>query len=86
MAPVIHKTGPSNKKREHMKRRYLAGLYSSVLHYLKAVEAAGTDDTVGVMARMKQMPINDIFASNGRIRELSSRCGVCQTSWSIPDF
>ena len=46
-----------------------AGLYSSVLHYLKAVDAAGTDETGAVMAKMKQMPINDIFASNGRIRE-----------------
>jgi branched-chain amino acid transport system substrate-binding protein len=40
-----------------------------VLHYLKAVEAAGTDETVAVMAKMRELPINDVFAKNGRIRE-----------------
>jgi branched-chain amino acid transport system substrate-binding protein len=46
-----------------------AGDYSSTLHYLKAVQAAGTDDTAAVMAKMKSMPINDMFAKNGKIRE-----------------
>ena len=46
-----------------------AGQYSSVYHYLKAVKAAGTDDTKKVMAQMKKMPINDFFAKNGQIRE-----------------
>ncbi len=46
-----------------------AGLYSSVMHYLKAVEAAGTDETGPVMAKMRELPINDVFAKNGRIRE-----------------
>ncbi len=45
------------------------GTYSSVLHYLRAVEAAGTDDTAAVMAKMREMPINDVFYKNGRIRE-----------------
>ncbi len=45
-----------------------AGDYSSTLHYLKAVQAAGTDDTATVMAKMKAMPINDMFAKNGKIR------------------
>lgn len=45
-----------------------AGDYSSTLHYLKAVQAAGTDDTATVMAKMKATPINDMFAKNGRIR------------------
>lgn len=57
------------EKMKKMPNMSQAGLYSSVLHYLKAVEAAGTDETGAVMARMKQAPINDIFASNGRIRE-----------------
>jgi branched-chain amino acid transport system substrate-binding protein len=57
------------EKTKKMPNMSQAGLYSSVLHYLKAVDAAGTDETGAVMARMKQMPINDIFASNGRIRE-----------------
>jgi branched-chain amino acid transport system substrate-binding protein len=46
-----------------------AGVYSSVMHYLKAVQAAGTDETGAVMARMKATPVNDFFAKNGRIRE-----------------
>jgi len=46
-----------------------AGVYSSTLHYLKAVQAAGTDATAPVMAKMKAMPVNDFFAKNGRIRE-----------------
>ena len=46
-----------------------AGDYSSTLHYLKAVQAAGTDEAGAVMAKMKATPINDFFATNGRIRE-----------------
>jgi branched-chain amino acid transport system substrate-binding protein len=46
-----------------------AGDYSSTLHYLKAVQAAGTDDTATVMKKMKDTPINDMFAKGGKIRE-----------------
>jgi branched-chain amino acid transport system substrate-binding protein len=46
-----------------------AGVYSSVTHYLKALESAGTDNAAAVMARMKSTPVNDFFAQNGRIRE-----------------
>jgi branched-chain amino acid transport system substrate-binding protein len=46
-----------------------AGDYSSTMHYLKAVEAAGTDEAQAVMRKMREMPINDFFAKNGRIRE-----------------
>ena len=46
-----------------------AGVYSSVTHYLKAVKAAGTTDSAAVMKLMKDTPINDMFAKNGRIRE-----------------
>ncbi|OHC66508.1 MAG: ABC transporter permease [Rhodocyclales bacterium GWA2_65_19] len=46
-----------------------AGTYSAVLHYLKAVQAAGTDDTAAVMKKMKETPINDAFAKGGKIRE-----------------
>ncbi|PLP96767.1 ABC transporter substrate-binding protein [Cupriavidus pauculus] len=45
-----------------------AGDYSSTMHYLKAVQAAGTDDASAVMAKMREMPINDFFATNGHIR------------------
>ena len=46
-----------------------AGVYSSVLHYLKAVKAAGTTDAAAVIKVMKETPINDMFAKNGKIRE-----------------
>ena len=46
-----------------------AGVYSSVTHYLKAVKAAGTTDSAAVMKIMKDTPINDMFAKNGKIRE-----------------
>ncbi len=46
-----------------------AGVYSSTLHYLRAVEAAGTDDAATVIAKMKEMPIDDFFARNGYLRD-----------------
>lgn len=46
-----------------------AGQYSSIYQYLKAIKAAGTDDTKKVIAQMKKTPINDFFAKNGVIRE-----------------
>src|ERR1700712_2466479 len=46
-----------------------AGVYSSTMHYLKAVKQAGTVDAAPVMKIMKDTPINDFFAKNGRIRE-----------------
>lgn len=46
-----------------------AGVYSSVTTYLNAVKKAGTTDSATVMKVMKDTPINDMFAKNGRIRE-----------------
>ena len=45
-----------------------ASVYSSTMHYLKAVQAAGTDDTAAVMAKMRATPINDMFAKGGVLR------------------
>jgi len=45
-----------------------AGDYSSTLHYLKAVQAAGSDDADAVSVKMREMPINDMFAKGGQIR------------------
>jgi branched-chain amino acid transport system substrate-binding protein len=44
-----------------------AGVYSSVLHYLKAIDAAGTDDSLKIAAKMKDMPVKDMFTQNGKI-------------------
>ncbi|MDP1839769.1 MAG: ABC transporter substrate-binding protein [Reyranella sp.] len=46
-----------------------AGTYGAVMHYLKAVQAAGTDEAKAVMAQMKKLPINDFMTKNGRVRE-----------------
>jgi branched-chain amino acid transport system substrate-binding protein len=45
-----------------------AGAYSSTMHYLQAVQAAGTDEAAPVMAKMKEMPIHDFFTPDGHIR------------------
>ena len=45
-----------------------AGTYGAVLHYLKAIQAAGTDDGPAVVAKMKELPINDFFTKNGSVR------------------
>jgi len=42
--------------------------YSSTLHYLNAVKAAGTDEPDAVSAKMREMPINDFFTKKGQIR------------------
>ncbi len=45
-----------------------AGVYSSVLHYLKAVEAGKTDDGTKVIAKMKEMPTDDSLFGKGSVR------------------
>lgn len=45
-----------------------AGAYSSAMHYLKSVEAAGTDEGVAVMSQMKSIPVKDFFARNATLR------------------
>lgn len=45
-----------------------AGAYSATMHYLKAVAAAGTDNADAVAAKMKELEINDFFATKGKIR------------------
>ena len=46
-----------------------AGVYSSVLHYLKAVEALKSDDGPKVIAKMKEMPSDDAVFGKGRVRQ-----------------
>src|SRR5215475_12058282 len=45
-----------------------AGTYGAVMHYLKAVKAAGTTEAKAVMAKMREMPINDFMTKNGKVR------------------
>jgi branched-chain amino acid transport system substrate-binding protein len=45
-----------------------AGTYGAVLHYLKAVKAAGTKEAKAVLAEMRKLPINDFMTKNGTVR------------------
>ena len=45
-----------------------AGVYSAVLNYLKAIDASGTDKGLTVVNQLKTMPIEDMFARNGKVR------------------
>lgn len=45
-----------------------AGVYASVLHYLKAIEAAGGKDSAAVMGKMKELPTDDPLFGQGEIR------------------
>lgn len=45
-----------------------AGVYSSIMHYLEAVDAAGTKEASAVMAKMKETPIDDPLFGKGEIR------------------
>ncbi|MFA6032043.1 MAG: ABC transporter substrate-binding protein [Myxococcota bacterium] len=46
-----------------------AGVYSGLLHYLKAVEATKSKDSATVMAKMKEMPTDDPLFGKGKVRE-----------------
>ncbi len=45
-----------------------AATYASVMHYLKAVQAAGTDEGKAVAAKMREIPVNDFYNKNVEIR------------------
>ena len=45
-----------------------AGVYASVLHYLKAVEATGGKDSTAVIAKMKELPADDPLFGKGEVR------------------
>jgi branched-chain amino acid transport system substrate-binding protein len=45
-----------------------AGVYASVLHYLKAVEALQGKDAAQVVAKMKEMPTDDALFGKGQVR------------------
>lgn len=46
-----------------------AGIYSAVLHYLKAAAASGSDVGTTVMDKMKELPVEDFFAGRAKLRE-----------------
>jgi branched-chain amino acid transport system substrate-binding protein len=56
-------------KMNRMPTMWQAGVYSSVTAYLNAVKEAGTDEPLKVAAKMREKPIEDFFARNGKLRE-----------------
>lgn len=56
-------------KMKRMPTMWQAGVYSSVVVYLNAIRDAGTDEPLKVAAKMREKPIEDVFARNGRLRE-----------------
>jgi branched-chain amino acid transport system substrate-binding protein len=55
-------------KQNKMPSMWQAGVYSSITHYLKAIQATGTDEPKAVAAKMRDMPIEDFFAHGGHLR------------------
>ncbi|KXF76102.1 ABC transporter permease [Paramesorhizobium deserti] len=44
------------------------GTYSAVTQYLKAIQAAGTDETEAVAKKLHEMPVEDVFARGGKVQ------------------
>jgi branched-chain amino acid transport system substrate-binding protein len=57
------------EKMKRMPTMWQAGVYSSVTHYLNAVKEAGTDEPLKVAEKMREKPVEDFFARNGKLRE-----------------
>ncbi|HXB78411.1 MAG TPA: ABC transporter substrate-binding protein [Bradyrhizobium sp.] len=53
------------KRTGHMPSMIHAGTYSATLQYLKAVKAAGTKDSDAVAKKLKELPVDDVFAQGG---------------------
>ena len=58
----------AERHRQAMPTMAQAGVYSAVLHYLKAVEALKSDDGPKVIGKMKELPTDDPVFGKGRVR------------------
>jgi len=47
---------------------FQASTWGAVTHYLKSVQAAGTDEADAVMEKMRALPIDDFMTREGRLR------------------
>jgi branched-chain amino acid transport system substrate-binding protein len=56
------------ERRKVMPTMAHAGVYSAVLHYLRAVHAAETDEAAAVVAKMRALRVDDFFAKGGEVR------------------
>jgi branched-chain amino acid transport system substrate-binding protein len=57
------------KRTGRMPNMIQAGTYSATLQYLKAVKAAGTKDADAVAKKLKELPVDDVFAQGGKVLE-----------------
>ena len=57
------------KRTDRMPNMIQAGTYSATLQYLKAVKAAGTKDSDAVVKKLKELPVDDVFAQGGKVLE-----------------
>jgi branched-chain amino acid transport system substrate-binding protein len=55
-------------KMNRMPTMVQAGVYGAITHYLRAVQAAGSKDPDVVMAKMREMPIDDFMTHDGKLR------------------
>ncbi|MGQ3070359.1 MAG: ABC transporter substrate-binding protein [Ferrovibrionaceae bacterium] len=55
------------KRTGRMPNMIHAGTYSAVMQYLKAIQAAGTDETEAVARKMHELPVQDFFARQGKV-------------------
>lgn len=46
-----------------------AGNYSGLMHFLKAIDAAQTRDGAKIVAKMKELPTDDVVFGKGKVRE-----------------
>jgi branched-chain amino acid transport system substrate-binding protein len=58
----------SERMKGRMPTMVHAGVYSSVLHYLRSAQAAKTDEGIKVADQIRTLPIKDFFAKNGKVR------------------
>jgi branched-chain amino acid transport system substrate-binding protein len=56
------------ERTKRMPNMIQAGTYSAVMQYLKAIDKAGTDETEAVAKELHSMPVNDVFAENGKVQ------------------
>jgi len=57
------------EKQGRMPTMAQASVYSAIRHYIAAIAAAGTDEAKAVMAKMRELPVNDFYVRGGHLRE-----------------
>ena len=54
-----------------------ASVYSAIRHYLQAIAAAGTDEAKAVMAKMREIPVNDFYARTAASAKTAAWSTTC---------